>query len=240
MIRDGRVLRSWKEGQARIAGFLEDHAAVALAFLSLYELTFDSAWLTRARELGARIVEAFWDEASNVFYDTAHDHERLITRPRDVTDNATPAGNSLAVELLLRLAELFRDTDLRRRATWILETLAEPLAQHGLAFGHLLGAADLAIHGATEVAIVGDLGSSDFGMLSAEVARQYLPALVLAGDSPGGASDIALLEDRVARDGRATAYVCRQYVCSEPTSNAERLRSQLAEAARAAQPVGLA
>jgi uncharacterized protein len=236
MIRDGRVLRSWKDGQARISGFLEDHAAVALAFLSLYELTFDRAWLTRARELGDRVVESFWDEASNVFYDTAHDHERLITRPRDVTDNATPAGNSLAVELLLRLAELFRDTELQRRATWILETLAAPLGEHGLAFGHLLGAADLAIHGATEVAIVGDLMSPDFRALSAEVARQYLPALVLAGGSPDGASGVALLEDRVAREGGATAYVCRQYVCSEPTSDAERLRAQLDEAARTAQP----
>jgi uncharacterized protein YyaL (SSP411 family) len=239
MIREGRVLRSWKEGQARIPGFLEDHAAVALAFLSLYELTFNTSWLTRARELGRRVVASFWDETSNAFYDTAHDHERLITRPRDVTDNATPAGNSLAVELLLRLAELFRDADLQRRATWILETLAAPLGQHGLAFGHLLGAADVAIHGATEVAIVGDVSSPDFAALSAEVARQYLPALVLAGGSPDEASGIALLDDRVARDGRATAYVCRQYVCAEPTSNAERLRAQLDEAARTAQPLTL-
>jgi uncharacterized protein YyaL (SSP411 family) len=197
-------------------------------------------WLARARELATRVVASFWDEESNAFYDTAHDHERLITRPRDVTDNATPAGNSLAVELLLRLAELFRDVDLHRRATWMLETLAAPLGQHGLAFGHLLGAADLAIHGATEVAIVGDVAAPDFGALSAEVARQYLPALVLAGGSPDGASGIALLEDRAAREGRATAYVCRQYVCAEPTSDAERLRSQLDEAARTAQTAGIA
>ena len=239
MVRGGRVLRSWKDGQARIPGFLEDYAAVALAFLSVYELTLDRQWLTRARELGTRVVESFWDEESNVFYDTAHDHERLITRPRDVTDNATPAGTSLAVELLLRLAELFRDADLQRRATWVLETLAAPLGQHGLAFGHLLGAADLAIHGATEVAIVGDVRSPDFGALSAEVAQQYLPALVLAGGPGDGVSGIALLEDRVARGGRATAYVCRQYVCAEPTSDAERLRSQLDEAARAPQAAGV-
>ena len=236
MIRDGRVLRSWKDGQARIPGFLEDHAALGLAFLSLYELTFDREWLTRARALGDTVVASFWDESANAFFDTAHDHERLITRPRDVTDNATPSGTSLAVELLLRLAELFHDTDIQRRATWMLETLAAPMAQHGLAFGHLLGAADLAIHGATEVAIVGDAQSPDFGSLTSEVARQYLPALVLAGGSPNGGTGVALLEDRVAREGRATAYVCRQYVCSEPTSDADRLRSLLEEAGRTTEP----
>ncbi|MGQ0712501.1 MAG: thioredoxin domain-containing protein [Gemmatimonadaceae bacterium] len=233
MIRDGRVLRSWKDGQGRIHGFLEDHAALGLAFLALYELTFDPEWLAHARSLGDQVVASFWDETANVFFDTAHDHEKLITRPRDVTDNATPAGTSLAVELLLRLAELFRDAAMQRRANWILETLAAPLAQHGLAFGHLLGAADLSINGATEVALVGDPPSPGFASLASVVAGQYLPALVLAGGPADRSSDVALLEDRTARDGRATAYVCRQYVCSEPTSDPDRLRSLLEEAVRA-------
>lgn len=234
MVRDGRVFRSWKDGRARIPGFLEDHAAVALGFLSLYELTFDPAWLGRARTLAETMIASFWDDMINAFFDTAHDHERLITRPREVTDNATPSGTSLAVELLLRLAELYRDADMQRRATWTLETLAEPLAQHGPAFGHLLGAADLAIHGATEVAIVGPPDTAEFKALTAEVARHYLPALVIAGGAPDDAAGVALLEDRIARDGGATAYVCRQYVCGEPTSDPQRLASLLDEAAKRA------
>jgi uncharacterized protein len=234
MLRDGRVFRSWKDGRAHIQGFLEDHAAVALGFLALYELTFDAVWLTRARSLGDAMIAAFWDDATNAFFDTAHDHERLITRPREVTDNATPSGTSLAVELLLRLAELYRDADLQRRATWTLETLAAPLTQHGAAFGHLLGAADLAIHGATEVAIVGDPTSPDFKALTAEVARVYLPALVMAGGPADDGAGVALLEDRVEREGRATGYVCRQYLCAEPTSDPLRLRSLLDEAAKTA------
>ena len=232
MMRESRVLRSWKDGRAHIAGFLEDHASVALAFVSLYELTLDATWLGRARALADAMIAAFWDGDTNAFFDTAHDHERLITRPREVTDNATPSGTSMAVELLLRLAELYRDADLRRRATWTLETLAAPLAQHGAAFGYLLGAADLAVHGATEVAIVGEPNSPGFEALIAAVARQYLPALVLAGGTPGAAAGIALLEDRDAREGRATAYVCRQYLCAEPTSDPARLSSLLDEAAQ--------
>ena len=234
MTRESRVFRSWKDGRAHIAGFLEDQASVALAFLSLYELTFDATWLARARALGDAMVASFWDPETSVFFDTAHDHERLITRPREVTDNATPAGTSMAVELLLRLAELSRDTDMQRRATWTLETMAAPLAQHGPAFGYLLGAADLAIHGATEVAIVGDLTSTDFQALTAAVARHYLPALVLAGGPPGSGAGIALVEDREAREGRATGYVCRQYLCAEPTSDPARLGALLNEAAQTA------
>ena len=231
MVRDNRVFRSWKDGRARIPGFLEDHAAVALGFVSLYELTFDSVWLTRARALGDAMIASFWDDTTNAFFDTAHDHERLITRPREVTDNATPSGTSLAVELLIRLAELYRDADMQRRATWTLETLASPLAQHGAAFGHLLGAADLAIHGATEVAIVGDPASAEFRALTSEVAWQYLPALVMAGGAPDDGASIALLEGRGAQGGRATGYVCRQYLCAEPTVDARRFGELLRESA---------
>ena len=94
------MFRSYKDGRARIAGYLEDHAALGLAALSVYELTFDERWLDRARAMSDAAVAWFWDDATGAFYDTASDHETLITRPRDVTDNATPSGTSLAVELL--------------------------------------------------------------------------------------------------------------------------------------------
>ncbi|OYV69844.1 MAG: thioredoxin domain-containing protein, partial [Gemmatimonadetes bacterium 21-71-4] len=144
MVHDGRVMHVHTDGVTRLTGYLEDHAAVALGALSLYELTFDRVWLDRAREVGRAIVGWFWDEETGVFFDTARDHEPLITRPRDVSDNATPSGTSLAVELSLRLAELFGDPEHRRRAERVLASLAEPMARHPLAFGHLLSAADLA------------------------------------------------------------------------------------------------
>jgi len=209
MVRDGRVLRSYKGGQARIAGFLEDYASLALAALSLYELTFDRAWLTRARELGDSIVRLFWDDDVNAFFDTASDHEALVVRPRDVTDNAIPSGTSLAAELLARLAELHHDADARRRATWIIETQLQTMQRYPTAFGHALGVADMLIHGAVEIAIVGEVESPDFKQLERAASERYVPSLVLAGGSPSQNSEIALIADREARDGRATAYVCR-------------------------------
>ena len=234
MVRDGRVLRSHKDGVTRLAGYLEDHAAVALGALALYELTFERRWLDAARTLADAVVRWFWSDELAAFYDTASDHEQLVTRPREVTDNAVPAGGSLAVELLLRLAELFDDAELRRRATAALESLAEPLARHPIAFGHLLGAADMMINGAVELAIVGDRNADDFGALAAEAATHYLPALALAGGAPGADDDVALLRDRPAQGGRATAYLFRQYACEAPVTEPAALGEQLERAAGAA------
>jgi hypothetical protein len=231
LVRGDRVFRVHKDGKTRINGMLEDHAALGLAALAMYELTFDGTWMHRAAALAQSAVEWFWDDEANAFFDTARDHEPLITRPREISDNAVPSGNSLAVELLLRVAELTADADLRRRATFVLETLAEPMHRHALAFGHLLGAAELAAFGAIEVAIAGDPGAADFQALAGETARHYLPTLVLAGgrDDEGAP---ALLSGRGPREGRATAYVCRSYACDEPVSDPERLAAQLENAVR--------
>jgi uncharacterized protein YyaL (SSP411 family) len=231
LVRDGRVFRSYKDGRARIAGYLEDHAALGVAALSVYELTFDTLWLDRARELSDAVVRWFWDDATGAFYDTASDHEQLITRPREISDNATPSGTSLAVELLVRLAELLHDVDARRRATYVLETLAPAMGRYPLAFGHMLGSADMVINGAVELAIVGDPASSDFVALERTAAERYVPSLVLAGGLP--TDDVALMSGREPRDGRATAYVCRNYACEEPATTAQQLDEQLSRGTHA-------
>jgi len=236
MIRDGRVMRSHKEGVTRIAGFLEDHAAVALSFLAVYEITFDEQWVLRARAIADAMIQWFWDDATGAFFDTASDSERLITRPRDVTDNATPSGTSLAVELLLSLAELQQDSEYRRRAVFTLETLAEPMLRFPIAFGHLLGCADMELQGAIEVALVGDRRSSEFTALERVVAAQYVPSLVLAGGAPAKRQAVKLLDDRTALDDRPTAYVCRGYACDRPVNDPDALTEQLENASKATAP----
>jgi uncharacterized protein YyaL (SSP411 family) len=230
MVRGGRVFRTHTRGQTRIPGFLEDHAAVALGFLGLYELTFDRRWFDRAKTLAEACVIHFRDETTGAFYDTAADHEALVTRPRDITDNATPAGNSLMAELLLMIAELTGDPDARRQASEVLDALAEPMRQYGTMFGHLLGAADLAVHGAVQVAIAGSRGSADFESLTRTVAGHYVPSLVIAGGTGDAVRGLALLDGRDPIGGRATAYVCRHYSCELPASDAAALAAQLAGA----------
>jgi len=240
MVRDGRVMRSHTAGVTRIPGFLEDHAAVALGFLDLYALTFDDRWLAAAHRIADAVDEWFWDESANAYFDTARDHETLLTRPRDVTDNAVPAGTSLAVDLQLRLGELLGDAARRERALRVLGSLSEPVARYASAFGHLLGAADMAVHGAVEVALAGDPASDDFRALAAAVGGEYVPSLVIAGGAvrADGSVDVPLLADKVARDSRATAYVCRQHLCDEPTTDPSALPAQLERAARSPLGVG--
>ena len=233
MVRDGRVMRSHKEGVTRISGFLEDHAAVALGFLAVYELTFDVQWVTKAREIADAMIEWFWDEGTGAFFDTARDAEKLITRPRDVTDNATPSGTSLAVELLLHLAELHQNREYRRRAVFALETLAEPMTRFPTAFGHLLGCADMELYGAIEVALVGERTHAGLMALERAVAARYVPSLVLAGGPPGLPSMVKLLENRPLLENKPTAYVCRGYACDRPVTDPVALTGQLERAAKA-------
>ena len=160
------------------------------------------------------------------------DGERLVTRPRDPTDNATPSGTSLAVELSLVLADLTGDEAHRRRARHVLETLAEPMARHAPAFGHLLGAADLAVDGAVELVLVGRPESDDFQALATTAARRYVPSLVLDGGPPGDPAAGPLRADRPMINGRATAYVCRHSTCELPTTDPGTLATQLATAGR--------
>ncbi len=236
MIRDGRVMRTYSRGSAGISGFLEDYAAVGLGFLSVYELTFDQAWVKRATDLAGAMLEWFWDDDVGAFFDTPKDAETLITRPRDVTDNASPSGTSLAVDLLFSLAELCQDPEMKRRGMFVLESLATPLIRHPSSFGHLLGAADMGVNGAVEVAIAGRPGSKSFTALEHEVAVNYVPSLVLAGGSFGESDRIKLLEGRETRGSAATAFVCRSYACEEPAASPELLAEQLKNAGKVATP----
>ncbi len=233
LVRDGRALRSWREGfPTTIAGYLEDHAALALGFISLYQLTFDRSWLDLALTLNESCVRWFWSDEASAFFDTAHDAAALVTRPRDVTDNAIPSGTSLAVELQLTVALVTGDVAMRRRADYVLASLAEPMRRSALAFGHLLGAADLSVSGAVELAIAGDPQSEGFRALAREAAGVYLPFLVLVGGSGAAVDGMPLMEGRGMIGGNATAYLCRNYACELPTTDPAQLRRLLDAAVR--------
>ena len=142
MRRDGRLQRTWKAGQARLKGYLEDYAMVAAALIDVYEATFERRWLDAARELADDMVRLFWDGELDGFYDTGHDHERLIVRPRNLFDNAVPCGTSVAIETLLRLAVLTGEAGYETRALTALRPIADLLGRHPAAFGRFLCALD--------------------------------------------------------------------------------------------------
>jgi uncharacterized protein YyaL (SSP411 family) len=229
MIRDGRLQRSWKDGDARIRGYLEDHALVGLGLLATYEATFDRGWLDAAHGLADAAITLFWDAEGEAFFDTGNDQEALVVRPRSLFDNAVPSGTSVTIELLLRLAVHTGEASYEKQALRALRPMADVMGRYPTGFGRYLAALDFHLGPVTEVALVWPAGTAPGGPLFDTVFGRYLPNRVVAG-AVDGASDLRglpLLEGKRATDGKVTAYVCRKYVCQAPTSDPEALARQL-------------
>ena len=233
--RDGRLLRTYRDGESKLNGYLEDHAFLIDGLIALHEVTFDGRWLQEAISLGEAMVDLFWDEGSGQFYDTGRDHEELIVRPRDVSDNAIPSGSSMATDVLLRLAVITGDGEYQRRAMTALRSTREMMARFPTGAGHWLCALDFYLSTAREIAIVGEPGDPATDALLAEAYRHYLPNRVLVGKTgTDGSADAAghavpLLEGRDAVESRPTAYVCENYVCNLPVTEPQALARLLAE-----------
>jgi uncharacterized protein len=227
---NGRLLRTYKDGRARLNGYLEDYTFLADGLLALYEASFNTRWFIEAHRLVDEAIELFADGHNGGFFDTGIDHEALISRPKDIMDNATPAGNSVAVDVLLRLAAFTGEEVYRQFADDYLRPIADVIVQHPQAFGHVLGALDFAISQSKEIAIIGDPQQPDTRALLEVVNRRYLPNSVLACASPGDGEailTIALLADRPMKDGKATAYVCQNFACLAPVNTPEELEGLL-------------
>jgi uncharacterized protein YyaL (SSP411 family) len=218
----GRLFRTWKDGRARLPAYLEDHAYLLEALLTLYESTFDPRWYREAVAIADTIIERFSDPERGGFFTTADDHELLAARRKDLEDNPIPSGNSAAAFGLLRLALLSGEGAYERHAVGVLRLLYQIAGRHPHAFAHLLRAADFYLAPVVEVAIVGD--NSD--ALVSAVRSRFRPHLGLAG---GHADGVPLLEGREPVDGRPAAYVCRHFVCEAPVTGARELEAALAK-----------
>ena len=217
---DGRLLRSFNRGQARLGAYLEDHAFLLEALLTLYETTFDPRWFAAARELAETILARFSDTERGGFFATADDHETLIARRKELEDAPIPAGGSAAAFGLLRLAALTGEHRYEEAALGVLRLLHELAPQHPAAFGHLLQALDFHLAPVKEVAIVGP----DAGPLERVVRDAFRPHLVVAG---GPADGVPLLRGREPVGGRAAAYVCERFACLRPVTEPGELAALL-------------
>jgi len=226
---DHALRRSWKDGRAVGTGVLEDYTHLADGLLAVYEATFDERWFTTARALMDRVLARFADPAGG-FFDTADDHERLITRPKDVQDNAIPSGNAMAVRVLFRLAAWTGDGAYRSAAEAAIRPIVPFVSRYPTGFAQWLGAMDLALAPVVEVAIVGDLDDASTEALLGEVRTGFRPNQVVAVTADPAGSVVPLLRDRAAIDGRPTAYVCRGFVCRLPVTDPDALRGALAAA----------
>ena len=225
-----RLYRSYKGGEARQPAYLEDYASAALGLLALYEAVLEPHWLQAAAGLAQVIVTLFADPAAGGFFQTGTEHEELIARRKDFIDSAVPSGNSLATELFLRLGKFLERADYTARGTAVFQMLAGAMGEQPAAFGRLLCALDFHLNPGFEIAIAGDLDKDDCRALLAQVWRRYLPNSVLALRAPSDTAATGLVPFLAGRSlikGRATAYVCRNYVCNLPVTDPAALAAQL-------------
>jgi uncharacterized protein YyaL (SSP411 family) len=217
----GRLLRSYRAGDARIPAYLEDYANVANGLIELSWATADLRWLEEARRLTGLLVELFADPDRGGFYVDAPEGEGLVARRKEFDDHPTPAGNSMAAFVLLRLARLYGDAELERQAVGVFR-LALPLMERApAAVPHLLCALDLHFSAPREIAVVGDSPE-----LRSTALEGYRPNAVFAF-TPEPTGSLPLLAGKSLVDGRPAAYVCESFACKRPVTTAEELRTLL-------------
>ena len=181
--RDGLLLRTYKEGQAKLNAYLEDYAFFIDGLLALYETTGELEWFEQASALTETMIDEFWDEEEGGFFFTGKSHETLIVRAKDFFDNATPSGNSVAAEVLLRIGLLTNNTDYRRRAATLLRLTSTAARRYPTGFGRMLCAFDFKLAEPREIAVIGDPRAGHRGLMN-EIWKLYLPNRVIAQARP--------------------------------------------------------
>jgi uncharacterized protein YyaL (SSP411 family) len=226
---EGGVWRTARDGQAHTPGFLEDHAFLADGLLAAHAATGAPDDLIIARRLMDRAIVEFWDDDASLFWDSSAEHGAIVARPRSVVDGATPSSNSVAAEVLLRLALLTGESDYDRRARAILRSVGGVIDRQPSAFGRMLAVAHRALAEQVDVVIAADLGDGAAQELRNVALAAYAPDLVITSVAPAAAyGEWPLFESKSTRSGRAMAYVCRGYACEAPTSDPVDMARQIA------------
>lgn len=222
--QDGRLLRTWKDGRAKLNGYVEDYANVADGLIVLYQVSGETRYLREARRLADHMITEFWDEEDGGFFFTSNDHEELVVRNKDFYDNATPSGNSVAADVLLRLAKLTGEDRYERFAVTVLRLTAAQARRHPQGFGRALSALSFHLTPGNEIAMIG-VGKD----VKDEVFRRYLPNAVIAmsEDPLADAQDVVLFRDRNAADGSGMTYICENFVCQRPLTDPKEIAAAL-------------
>jgi len=210
---EGRLHRTFRAGRAKGTGYLEDYADVANGLLELHVATGELRWLEEANRLARLAVELFADEERGGFYLSPVDGEELVARKKDLEDQPTPSGNSMLAFVLLKLARIYGDDELERRAVGVFRLVHQALSRVPAAFGHALTALDLHFSPPREIAIVGPVDSP----VAQAALEPFEPNTVVA---VGPSDEIPLLAGKGLVDGKPAVYVCERFACQAPVTSA--------------------
>ena len=227
MVRDGKLLRAWRSGEARHNAYLEDYAGLILGLLALYQTDPNPRWYRSAVDL-AEAMQAGFRDPQGGFFDTRHDHGDLLTRPKDIQDNATPSGNGLAANALLQLAALDERPEWHAQAETMLSILQDLMVRHPTGFAMWLQAADFAAGPVRQIAIIGPQEDPGTQALAEAIWQTYRPRTILAVSDASAVDDgPGLLRERGMIQGKSSAYVCQGFTCNLPVNEVEGLLKQL-------------
>jgi uncharacterized protein YyaL (SSP411 family) len=221
MITGSKLFRTYKNGHAKINGFLEDYALVSEAMIALYEATFDEQWLNIAHDLVKEVLKSFYDEEDGLFFYTSANDEQLIARKKEVFDNVIPASNSVMARVLHRLGVLLDNEQFTALATSMVAKISEWIVNETQDMANwALAYADMSKPMA-EIAIIGNEAIS----FRNQIGTQYLPNALLMGTTTD--SDLPLLKDRIAINSDTTIFVCFEKACRLPVHTVNEALVQL-------------
>jgi uncharacterized protein YyaL (SSP411 family) len=230
---DGRLLHSYKDGQAKFNGYLDDYTNLIDGLTRLFEATGEARWVEAALDLCRVLIDEFADAENGGFFYTGRSHESLIARQRDAFDNATPSGNAMAATALLRLAALTGRDDLHAAGRATLQSARLVMEQVPMAAGQSLIALDFLLATPREFAVVAGTDPHESRNALEAISARFLPHKVVAPASApvdsGLARLVPLLAERPAREGHVTTYICEHFTCQEPVVGVAGLEAALAK-----------
>ncbi|NBC16721.1 MAG: DUF255 domain-containing protein [Bacteroidetes bacterium] len=228
---DGRLLHRWRNGEAAIHANLDDYAFLIWGLLDLYETTFEVDYLHEALALHEQLHEFCWDGEHGAYFFAPEDTDDLIVRQKESYDGAVPSGNSVAMLNLVRLGRLTGDTAYEQQAEAIGQYFAEAVMQRPAGFTAMLMALGFILGPSYEIVIAGEAEADDTQAMLRTVRSEYVPDKVVLLRPPGDAPPIteiaAYTEAQHPVDERATAYVCQDFACEQPTTDVDALREML-------------
>ena len=227
LVKDGKLLRTYKDGKAKLQGYLEDYSYFGVSLLDVFEINPELKFLERAQEIANYLVEHFWDSETNSFYMTADDHEKLIIRPKSNYDLSLPSGNSVAANLLLRLFHLTQDKKFLEISTKIMENQAQMAAENPFGFGHLLNTVFMYLQKPREITVLNSQNKEIVDSLTNRFMPESILVTVKNENQLNNLSNLPFFEGKQFQNDKTSVFVCKDFTCSLPLETISEIEKHL-------------